>query len=50
MSAMLIENVWSAAKVLLALSPVIAIVVVLMFAREDDEVEDAKRKVKCQRS
>jgi hypothetical protein len=38
------------AKVILALSPVIAIVAVLVFAREDDEAEDAKRKVKCQRS
>lgn len=47
-SPVLLKNVWVAAKVLLASSPIIAIVAVLIFAREDDEVEDAKRKVKCQ--
>lgn len=48
-SPVLLKNVWAAAKVLLALSPVIAIVAVIVFARKDNEVEDAKQKVKSTR-
>lgn len=37
-------------KVLFACSPVLLIAGILLFAREDEEEEAAKRKVKCARS
>ncbi len=37
-------------KVIIACSPVIAIAAILVFAREDEETEEAKRKVKCAKS
>lgn len=45
-----IEYALTATKVLLACSPILAIVAVLAFAREDEETEIAKRKIKCARS
>ena len=45
-----LEYVWTLSKVIIACSPVIAIAAILVFAREDDETEAAKRKVKCVRS
>lgn len=37
-------------KVLFACSPVLLIAGILVFAREDEEEEAAKRKIKCARS
>ena len=45
-----LEQAFTVLKVLLACSPILAIVGILAFAREDDETEAAKRKVKCSRS
>ena len=45
-----LEFTMTAAKVIFACSPILAIVAVLAFAKEDDETEDAKRKIKCNRS
>jgi hypothetical protein len=45
-----LEYLWTVSKVIIACSPVIAIAAVLIFAREDEETEIAKRKVKCARS
>ncbi len=42
-----LDYIWDGAKVLMAFSPIIAIVLILAFAREDEETEAAKRKVKC---
>eukprot|EP00581_Thalassiosira_minuscula_P007408 CAMPEP_0183706130 /NCGR_PEP_ID=MMETSP0737-20130205/3040_1 /TAXON_ID=385413 /ORGANISM="Thalassiosira miniscula, Strain CCMP1093" /LENGTH=51 /DNA_ID=CAMNT_0025933453 /DNA_START=170 /DNA_END=325 /DNA_ORIENTATION=- len=44
------EYAWTATKVLFVCSPILAIATVLVFAREDEETEIAKRKVKCARS
>ncbi len=45
-----LEFAWTAAKVIFACSPVLAIVAVLTLAREDDETEAAKRTIKCAKS
>mmetsp|Transcript_41411 Transcript_41411/g.67928 ORF Transcript_41411/g.67928 Transcript_41411/m.67928 type:complete len:84 (+) Transcript_41411:302-553(+) len=45
-----LEYAWTATKVIFACSPVLAIFAVLAFAREDEEEEIAKRKVKCAKS
>jgi hypothetical protein len=45
-----LENIWTVAKVIMACSPVLAIAAILIFAREDEETEVAKRKIKCARS
>ncbi len=45
-----LEYFWTFSKVIIACSPVIAIAAILVFAREDEETEAAKRKVKCARS
>jgi hypothetical protein len=45
-----LETVWTVAKVILACSPILFIVGILAFAREDEETEIAKRKIKCARS
>lgn len=45
-----LEYIWTFGKVIIAFSPIIAIASILIFAREDDEVEIAKRKVKCAKS
>lgn len=45
-----LEYFWTCSKVVIACSPVIAIAAILIFAREDEETEIAKRKVKCARS
>ena len=45
-----LEFAWTAAKVIFACSPILAIAAVLAFAKEDNETEDAKRKIKCNRS
>eukprot|EP00985_Skeletonema_marinoi_P002423 scaffold1019_cov97-Skeletonema_marinoi.AAC.1 len=39
-----IEYVWTFGKVIIACSPVFAIAAILVFAREDEETEIAKRK------
>ena len=46
----ILDQAFTVLKVLLACSPVLAIVGILAFAREDEETEAAKRKVKCARS
>jgi hypothetical protein len=45
-----LDQAMSVLKVLLAFSPILAIVGILAFAREDEETEAAKRKIKCNRS
>mmetsp|Transcript_18665 Transcript_18665/g.40059 ORF Transcript_18665/g.40059 Transcript_18665/m.40059 type:complete len:83 (-) Transcript_18665:273-521(-) len=45
-----LEYAWMVSKVIFACSPVLAIFAVLAFAREDEETEIAKRKVKCAKS
>jgi hypothetical protein len=45
-----LENIWTVAKVIMTCSPVLAIAAILIFAREDEETEVAKRKIKCSRS
>jgi len=45
-----LDFAWTAFKVIFACSPVIAIAAVLVLAREDEETEIAKRKVKCAKS
>jgi hypothetical protein len=45
-----LELACTAAKVILACSPILAIVAVLALAREDDETEAAKRTIKCVKS
>jgi hypothetical protein len=42
-----LEFAWTTAKLLFVFSPVLAIVAVLVLAREDDETEAAKRMIKC---
>ena len=44
------DYIWDALKVGMACSPIIAIVLILACAREDDEEEIAKRKIKCAKS
>ena len=46
----LIDQAITVMKVLFVCSPILAIVGILAFAREDEETEEAKRKVKCARS
>mmetsp|Transcript_29555 Transcript_29555/g.62703 ORF Transcript_29555/g.62703 Transcript_29555/m.62703 type:complete len:84 (-) Transcript_29555:309-560(-) len=45
-----LESAWTVTKVILACSPILAIIAVLAFAKEDEETEIAKRKVKCAKS
>ena len=45
-----LDYAWIFTKVIIACSPVLAIVGILVFAREDDEEEAAKRKIKCAKS
>eukprot|EP00578_Thalassiosira_sp_NH16_P000706 CAMPEP_0181139324 /NCGR_PEP_ID=MMETSP1071-20121207/34722_1 /TAXON_ID=35127 /ORGANISM="Thalassiosira sp., Strain NH16" /LENGTH=51 /DNA_ID=CAMNT_0023226225 /DNA_START=406 /DNA_END=564 /DNA_ORIENTATION=- len=45
-----LESAWTFTKVIVACSPVLAIMAVLVFAREDEEEEAAKRKIKCAKS
>ena len=45
-----LDYAWSITKVIIACSPILAIVAVLALAREDEETEAAKRKIKCARS
>lgn len=44
------QYAWDASKVLFAFSPVLVIAAVLVLAREDEETEIAKRKIKCAKS
>ena len=44
-----LENIWTVVKVIMACSPVLVIAAILIFAREDEETEVAKRKIKCAR-
>lgn len=41
-----IGHAWTATKVIFACSPILAIFAVLALAREDEETENAKRKIK----
>lgn len=45
-----LDYAWTTFKILFACSPIIAIIAILALAREDDEEEAAKRKIKCARS
>ena len=45
-----IDYAWTTLKVVFACSPIIAIVAILALAREDEDEEAAKRKIKCARS
>ena len=45
-----IDYAWTTFKVVFACSPIIAIVAILALAREDEDEEAAKRKIKCARS
>ena len=45
-----LDYAWTAFKVIFACSPIIAIIAILALAREDEEEEAAKRKIKCARS
>ena len=46
----ILDQVAIVLKVLLVFSPILAIVGILVFAREDEETEAAQRKRKCARS
>ena len=47
---LVLDYAWTTFKVVFACSPIIAIGAILLLAREDEDEEAAKRKIKCARS